>query len=189
MFIDSHSHLDMKPFDKDRQQVLERALEDGIDYLITIGIDIPSSLKALRLAHQYDFVFSTIGFHPHHASDMDSQALVELNRLVSEPKIVAWGEIGLDFFHHHSPSETQKRVFRQQLEMAMDVDLPVIIHDRDAHEEMLELLEKTGSIVRNCLLEFASFPCSPALIAVVGERVIVIVYTQIPYYLFFALIV
>lgn len=144
MFIDSHSHLDMKPFDKDRQQVLERALEDGIDYLITIGIDIPSSLKALRLAHQYDFVFSTIGFHPHHASDMDTLALVELNRLVSEPKIVAWGEIGLDFFHHHSPSETQKRVFRQQLEMAMDVDLPVIIHDRDAHEEMLELLEKTG---------------------------------------------
>ena len=144
MLVDTHLHLDMKPFDQDRQQVLERALECGIGYMITIGIDMNSSLKALQLARQHDFVYSTIGYHPHNSSDMDIQNLKELSRLVSEPKIVAWGEIGLDFFHHHSPPETQKKVFRQQLEMAVNFDLPVIIHARDAHEEILDLLIKTG---------------------------------------------
>ncbi len=144
MIIDTHSHLDMKPFDQDRQQVLDRALECGIDYMITIGIDMTSSLKALQLACQNDAVYSTIGFHPHHAGDMDTQTLKELGRLVSEPKIVAWGEIGLDFFHSYSPPDTQKKVFRQQLEMAANFDLPVIIHDRDAHEEMLDILVKMG---------------------------------------------
>ena len=144
LLVDTHLHLDMKPFDQDRQQVLERALECGIGCMITIGIDLPSSVKALQLARQYDFVYSSIGYHPHHASDMETQALKELSRLVSEPKIVAWGEIGLDFFHRHSPPETQKKVFRRQLEMAVDFDLPVIIHVRDAHEEMLDILIKTG---------------------------------------------
>jgi TatD DNase family protein len=134
----------MKPFDQDRQQVLDRALESDIGYMITIGIDLPSSEQALQLAHQYDFVYSSIGYHPHHAKDMETQALEELSRLASEPKVVAWGEIGLDFFHRHSPPETQKKVFTRQLEMAVDFDLPVIIHVRDAHEEMLEILTKTG---------------------------------------------
>jgi TatD DNase family protein len=133
----------MKPFDQDRQQVLERALENGIGYMITIGIDMASSLKALQLARQYESVYSTIGYHPHHASDMDTQTLKELGHLVSESKIVAWGEIGLDFYHLHSPPETQRKVFRQQLEMAADFNLPVIIHVRDAHEEMLDILTKT----------------------------------------------
>lgn len=134
----------MKPFDQDREQVLERALECGLSYMISIGINMTSSIKALQLAHQYDAVYSTIGYHPHHASDMDTQTLKELSRLVSEPKIVAWGEIGLDFFHRYSPPETQRKVFKQQLEMALDFDLPVIIHVRDAHEEMLDILIKTG---------------------------------------------
>jgi TatD DNase family protein len=132
----------MKAFDRDRQQVLERALECGISHMITIGIDKASSLKALQLAHQHDFVFSTIGYHPHNASGMDTQTLKELSHLVSEPKIVAWGEIGLDFFYRHSPPEKQKRAFKQQLEMAVEFDLPVVIHVRDAHEEMLDILIK-----------------------------------------------
>jgi TatD DNase family protein len=134
----------MRPFDQDRQQVLERALESGVDCMITIGTDISSSVKALQLARQYDFVYSSIGYHPHHASDMERQAIEELSRLVFEPEVVAWGEIGLDFFHRHSPPETQKKVFRQQLKLAMDFDLPVIVHVRDAHEEMLEILTEIG---------------------------------------------
>ena len=144
LLVDTHLHLDMKPFDQDREQVLERALECGIAYMISIGIDMTSSIKALQLAQQYDAVYSTIGYHPHNASDMDAQTLRELSRLVSEPKIVAWGEIGLDFFRRHSPPEIQRKVFKQQLEMALDCDLPVIIHVRDAHEEMLDILIKTG---------------------------------------------
>ena len=144
MLIDSHAHLDMKEFDQDRHQVLDRALKAGIKYIITIGIDLSSSLKALQLADEYDFLYASVGYHPHNSSDMDKYALRELKKLVSEPKTVAWGEIGLDFYRRHSPPERQIEAFRQQLEEAIDSDLPVIIHDRDAHEELLKILQKVG---------------------------------------------
>ena len=142
MLIDTHAHLDMEDFDKDRDQVLERALQGGISHIISIGIDFSSSLKALQLANKYDFVYSSIGYHPHNSNDLDQQALKELRKLVSEPKIIAWGEIGLDFYRRHSPPQKQMEAFRQQLELAIDFDLPVIIHDRDAHEELLKILKR-----------------------------------------------
>jgi TatD DNase family protein len=129
-------------FDKDRDQVLERALQGGISHIISIGIDLSSSLKALKLANKHDSIFATIGYHPHHASDMDSQELKELSRLVSEPSIVAWGEIGLDFYRRHSPPDKQIEVFEEQLEMAIHYDLPVIIHEREAHNEVFTILQK-----------------------------------------------
>jgi TatD DNase family protein len=143
MLIDSHAHLDMKEFEKDREEVLLRALNGGISYIITIGIDLASSLKALELANRYHFVFSSIGYHPHNSHDVDSRKLKELSRLVSEPKIVAWGEIGLDFYRRHSPRDKQIEVFREQLEMAIHFDLPVIIHNREAHRATVEILKKT----------------------------------------------
>jgi TatD DNase family protein len=142
MLIDSHAHLDMKEFEKDREEVLFRALNGGITHIITIGIDLPSSLKALELANRYDFVFSSIGYHPHNSHDVDSSKLKELSKLVSEPKIVAWGEIGLDFYRHHSPPNKQIEVFQKQLEMAIHFDLPVIIHNREAHRATLKILKK-----------------------------------------------
>ena len=142
MLIDTHAHLDMEDFDKDRDQVLERALQGGISHIITIGIDFSSSLKALQLANKYDFVFSTIGYHPHNATDVDPQALKELGRLASEPKTVAWGEIGLDFYRRYSPPNRQIKVFEEQLEMAIHYDLPVIIHVREAYDEVLTTLKK-----------------------------------------------
>ncbi len=144
MLIDSHAHLDMQDFETDCEQVLERALGAGISHIITIGIDLSSSLKALELANKYDFVFSSIGYHPHNSIDNDPDKLRELSRLASEPKIVAWGEIGLDFYRRHSPPKKQIAAFEQQLEMAKQFDLPVIIHNRDAHREVLEILSKKG---------------------------------------------
>jgi TatD DNase family protein len=145
MLIDTHAHLDMKDFESDREQVLERALNGGVSRIITVGIDHPSSLKALELANSYDFVFSSIGYHPHNASAVDSNGLKEMGRLVPEPNIVAWGEIGLDFYRRHSPPDKQVEVFKKQLEMASHFDLPVIIHNRDAHREVLRILKNTGN--------------------------------------------
>ena len=142
MLVDSHAHLEMKDFDKDRQATLNRALEGGITHIVTIGTDLPTSLKALELANTYDFVFSSVGYHPHHATDIDQHLLRELEGLVSEPKVVAWGEIGLDFYRRYSPPDMQVEAFRQQLDMAADLDLPVIIHDREAHAELLEILRQ-----------------------------------------------
>jgi TatD DNase family protein len=144
MLIDSHAHLDMKAFEGDREEILHRARQGGISQIITIGIDLSSSLRALQLANDYDYVYASIGYHPHNANDAAPGALKELGRLASEPRIVAWGEIGLDFYRHHAPPEAQMEAFRAQLEMANDFHLPVIIHDREAHAKLLTILKEKG---------------------------------------------
>lgn len=145
MLVDSHAHLDMKDFERDREQVLDRALRGGITHIITVGIDLSSSLKALELANRYDFIFSSIGYHPHNANDAAPHTLKELGGLVSEQKVVAWGEIGLDFYRRHSPPKKQMELFEKQLGMAIHFDLPVIIHNREAHREVLAVLKKIGN--------------------------------------------
>ncbi len=142
--IDSHAHLDMQDFDKDREEVLERASNGGITHIITIGIDLDSSRDAVGLANKYDFVYASVAYHPHNAEGCDIQGLEKLVEMTSERKVVAWGEIGLDFFRRYSDPDDQSEIFLRQLEMAKDLDLPVIIHDREAHNEVLEILTKMG---------------------------------------------
>ena len=144
MIIDTHAHLDMHAFDKDREQVLDRALQEGISHIITVGVDLSSSLAALEISKQHDFVFSAIGYHPHHAKEMGPKEAEALSELASEANVVAWGEIGLDFFHRHSPQDKQIDVFNHQLDLAVDAGLPVVIHDRDAHKETLDILKSKG---------------------------------------------
>jgi TatD DNase family protein len=132
----------MKDFNKDIEEVLDRALHAGVTRIIAVGIDIPSSLKALKLAEKYDFIYSTIGYHPHNANDSDFDGIEELCELAAQPKVVAWGEIGLDFYRLYSPREKQIEAFEQQLDMAIRFNLPVIIHDREAHREVFETLKK-----------------------------------------------
>jgi TatD DNase family protein len=142
MLIDSHAHLDMKDFKRDLDDVLERALQEGLTHIITIGIDLVSSQEALKLANQYDYIYSTIGFHPHNANEAESEQLEKICEFASEPKVVAWGEIGLDFYRNYSPREKQMEVFKRQLDLAYEVDLPVIIHERDAYAEVYAILKK-----------------------------------------------
>ena len=139
--IDSHAHLDMSNFEKDRGQVLERALRECISQIITVGIDLRSSLSAVDLSEKYDFIFATVGYHPHNADKMGKREEKELLRLGSKAKVVAWGEIGLDFFHRHSPPDKQIEAFKRQIDLAEDVGLPMVIHDRDAHNEVLDILK------------------------------------------------
>ena len=144
MLIDSHAHLDMQDFNHDRNQVIERAIKGGLSRIITVGINMASSIAALKLTREYDSVFAAIGYHPHNASECNRQALNKLIETASDPKVVAWGEIGLDFYRNRSLRDVQMNVFLQQLEIAGELGLPVIIHDRDAHNEILSILKKIG---------------------------------------------
>jgi len=148
MFIDTHAHLDMHEFDGDREDMLRRAVQGAVTRIISIGTDLPSSCKALELSKRYDYVFCTVGYHPHHAKDLDRHTLEELVKLAREPWVVGWGEIGLDFFRDHSPRQKQLAAFEEQLDVAAQMDLPVIIHDREAHKEIMGILKRKQGVSR-----------------------------------------
>jgi TatD DNase family protein len=144
MFIDSHAHLEMKEFDRDRGEVIERAWAAGVETIVTVGTNLSLSRKALSIARQYENVYATIGIHPHDAAKADDKVLDELKLLAGDAKVVAYGEIGLDFFRNISPREKQIEIFATQLQIAKALDLPVVIHDRDAHEQTLTMVRDSG---------------------------------------------
>jgi len=137
MLIDTHAHLDMYD-EKDLDDVLTRAFHEGITHIIAVAVDLKSSFRAAELAGKHESIFSTVGVHPHDAEKADSEVLDALKSLGDCPDVVAWGEIGLDFFRNYSPHKIQIESFKLQLEIADQLDLPVIIHDREAHDELLE---------------------------------------------------
>jgi TatD DNase family protein len=142
--IDSHAHLDFPQFDEDRAAVIERAREAGVAALLAIGTGPgPQKLDAaLPLAEQYDWVWATIGIHPHEAAQVTDEHLKTLEALSKHPRVIAWGEIGLDYHYDFSPREVQHAVFRHQLALARQEKLPVVIHCRDAWPDCLNILEQ-----------------------------------------------
>ena len=132
MFVDSHAHLEMQQFDADREQVIARARESGIETIVAIGSGTgPGSLDCgIRLAEQYPFIYATIGIHPHEAKLANEADFQELEHLAKRPRVIAWGEIGLDYFYDHSPRDVQRQVFVKQLHLARGAKLPVVIHCR-----------------------------------------------------------
>jgi TatD DNase family protein len=153
MFIDSHAHLEIEEFDGDREIVLKSALEAGLTHIVTVGTDLQSSGKAIDLAEKNPFVFAAVGFHPHNAKDADSASMNALALLAKNTRVVAWGEIGLDLFWRHSPPQTQLDVFEQQMDRANHLGLPVIVHSREANDEVLRVLKKrkgSGKGVIHC---------------------------------------
>jgi TatD DNase family protein len=144
MLIDSHAHLEMKEFNPDREDVIVRARQAGVDYIVTVGTNLALSRKALCLARQYENIYATVGVHPHDVARADNKTFDELCEIARDPKVVAYGEIGLDFFRNLSPREKQIEMFNRQLELAEELKLPVIIHDRDAHEQTLRTVKASG---------------------------------------------
>jgi TatD DNase family protein len=134
--VDSHCHLQDAAFDADRQAVLERAAAAGVDRLLVPGFDLRSSRAALELARQHSQLSAAVGVHPHFASATTAQEWEELAELAAQPQVVAVGEIGLDFFRNLSPPDVQRQAFARQLELAAQVGKPVLVHDRDAHDEV-----------------------------------------------------
>jgi TatD DNase family protein len=142
MLIDTHAHLDMPEFDRDRNEVVKRAQEGGVEYIVTVGIDEASCRSAITLAEEFAFVYAIVGIHPHNAKDVDAASYDLLRSYARHAKVRALGEMGLDFFRNHSPREVQLSRFREQVALAREVHLPVVIHDRDAHRETLEILQE-----------------------------------------------
>jgi len=140
MLVDSHCHLQDPEFDADRGQVLERARAAGVSALVVIGTDLESSRRAVDLADSLEHVYATIAFHPHNAKEMNRGDVEALWRLADSPKVVAIGEIGLDFYRNLSPPDSQRKVFLQQLELARSLSLPVVVHSRQADDETYDIL-------------------------------------------------
>ena len=152
MYTDSHAHLDAKRYDADRAEVLARAKAAGVTTILAIGNgDGPGTGTldcAIKLAQQHEGVYATVGIHPHEAALAKQQDFDELERLAHSPKVIAWGEIGLDYFYDHSPRDVQQRVFLQQMEMARSAKLPIVIHCRpsdnseNAWDDLLRLVRE-----------------------------------------------
>lgn len=138
--VDTHCHLDFPDYDEDRDQVVQAAREAGVVAMITIGIDLASSRRAVELAERYPEVYAAVGIHPLSAAEVTPAALDELRRLARHPRVVAVGEIGLDYYRDRVPAAEQRRAFRAQLELAAECGLPVVIHNREAEADVWDEL-------------------------------------------------
>ena len=143
MFIDSHAHIDGKEFDGDRDQIIERAHAAGVKTILNVGTGDPHAgvfERAVEVGRKYDSVYTAIGTHPHDSRLYDDRAEEKIKTLVQDEKVIAWGEIGLDFHYDHSPRDVQVEVFKRQLRAARECNLPVVIHTREADAETIEIL-------------------------------------------------
>ncbi|MXV79228.1 MAG: TatD family deoxyribonuclease, partial [Chloroflexi bacterium] len=146
--FDTHAHLHDPWIGDDLPEVMDRASEAGIERIVTIGCSLEDSRNALAVAEQYDNVRATLGVHPHDAKDWDDETAAEFRRMADNPKVVAIGEIGLDFYRNLSPHADQYNAFEAQLALADTLNLPVVIHSRDAHEETYAVLEEWAILQR-----------------------------------------
>ncbi len=137
-FVDTHVHLHFPEYDSDREAVIERSRKAGVDLFINVGTDVPSSEASVKLAHQYEFVYAAAGIHPHDAKDAHDEDFGALERLLHDSKVVAIGEVGLDFFRNLSPAEVQRKVLSRFFELFRKTGKPLILHIREAHREMKE---------------------------------------------------
>ncbi len=152
MFIDTHVHLNAEQYNEDLQDVIDRALEVGVNQMVVIGFDQKTIKRAIELAEEYDFIYAVVGWHPVDAIDCTDEDLQWIEELASHPKVVAIGETGLDYHWDKSPKEIQQQVFRKQIQLAQRVNLPLVIHNRDATEDVVRILqeeqaEKTGGVM------------------------------------------
>ena len=144
--FDSHCHLDDEKFDEDRAETIARLREGGVEKCVCVGSDLPSSRRCVALAEQYDFIYAAAGVHPHEAKDAPPDYIDQLKALLSHSRVMALGEIGLDYYYDLSPRDVQKRVLQEQLDLACDTDMPVIFHIRDAHGDMFDILRSRSRL-------------------------------------------
>lgn len=144
--IDTHTHLNDSKFASDLGEVIDRARTAGVERMVVCGYDMRSSRRAVEIARQYDCVYATVGVHPHDARSVGEGDLAELRELSSTDKVIAIGEIGLDFHYDFSPRPAQKAAFERQLGLANEIGLPVVVHSREAHSETVAVMKAAGSV-------------------------------------------
>lgn len=149
--IDSHAHLDEERFDEDRDELIKSLKENAISYVINPSSDMETSRRVVELSNKYDNIFAAVGIHPHDAEGFKEEDLDELRELSNNEKVVAIGEIGLDYYYDNSPRDIQKEVFKKQLELSHELDLPVIIHTRDAMGDTYDILKEFEGRVRGVM--------------------------------------
>lgn len=151
MLIDTHAHLQMNKYDSDRNEAVARAVEAGVECIINASFDLPSSQRAVELAEEHENLYAAVGVHPHDAKLLDHKAYDALRELAKHPKVVAIGEMGLDYYRDLSPRSIQKLAFEKQLRLAAEVDLPVIVHNRDAHQDTIAILKQHADQLRGVM--------------------------------------
>lgn len=144
MIFDSHAHYDDRKFNADRDELLSSMHENGVDYIVNSGESLKASKAGVELGKKYDFIYSASGIHPSNTDTMDENVLKEIKKIALMPKVVAIGEIGLDYHYDNTDKPTQKYWFSRQLELAKELDMPVIIHSRDAAQECFDMIKKSG---------------------------------------------
>jgi TatD DNase family protein len=146
MLIDSHAHIQGKEYAGEAEAVIARAREAGVEMIVAVGGagDMSSNSEAVRLAHLFANVYATVGMHPHDAKDVGADELAVLKNLAVDPRVIAVGETGLDYYYSHSPHDVQRRVFGQFIEMARQTQLPIVVHEREAAQDAIELLRREG---------------------------------------------
>lgn len=140
MFVDTHAHLFYENFKDDIDDVISRAKENGVDYILVPATDLKTAEETLQLCDKYDFIYAAVGIHPHDTKVWDDSLLQQIEKLAAHPKVVAIGEIGLDYYYDFSPKTQQIKAFKSQLDLALRLELPVIIHNRDSDEDMMEII-------------------------------------------------
>ena len=149
--IDTHAHLQWPAFDKDREEVIERAFAAGLSAIVNVGYDLNASRQAVQIANNHKNIYVVVGIHPHNAKTMTASVLDSLRELAQNTKVVAIGEIGLDYYRDLSPRARQKEAFEQQILLAKELDLPIVVHDREAHNDVLEVIRSFGKDVNGVL--------------------------------------
>ena len=145
MLFDSHTHLDDTKFDSDRSEVIEKIKHSGISYLVNVGCNIPTSEFSIKLAKEYGFIYAAVGFHPCDTLNITEDDILHIKSIASNKKVVAIGEIGLDYHWDDVPHDTQRYWFARQLELACELDMPVIIHNRDAHKDTFDIISQSSA--------------------------------------------
>lgn len=146
MYFDTHAHFDSEKFEADRLAVLSAMPAAGVELILDPGSDLATSRTAVALAEQFDYVYAAVGVHPHEAEDASDSYIADIEALCRLPKVKAIGEIGLDYHYDFSPRQTQREVFAAQMALARDLDMPVIIHDREAHEDFLDIMRQFPTV-------------------------------------------
>jgi TatD DNase family protein len=142
MLFDTHAHLNAEQYNDDLEEVIERAQQEGVSRMVVVGFDRPTIEKAMELAERYEFIYACVGWHPVDAIDMTDKDLLWIEELAAHPKVVALGEMGLDYYWDKSPKEIQQEVFRRQIRLAKKVKLPIVIHNREATADIVEILKE-----------------------------------------------
>lgn len=147
--FETHAHLDFEDFDSDRDAMLQQCRKAGVERMINVGVDERSSRASIALAEKHPFIYATVGYHPHDVAGYNEAVIREL---ITHPKVVALGEVGLDYFRNYAPMADQKHIFEAQIQLAKEYNKPLVIHDREAHEDCLAILDayKPENVVYHC---------------------------------------